>query len=180
MNKPKNHIEGKDEQNRFFVKGNPQSQTAALKTGVHSRMFNITGKVPNVRGARRLQRDMETLAATLEEITPDINAKKVLLIKQVVRTETLMQLIELYMKQHGILQPFKARKYIMELQPAMSGTYLSLLSQQRSSIIALGLNTEQVEAVLTPYEIAEIEDKKEAKKAKKATIKASKGKGKAK
>lgn len=152
-------IPGRDKQGKF-TKGNPQAQTAALKTGIHSKMFKITGKVPSVRGARKLQADMLKLQATLEEITPEINAKKVLLIRQIVRTETLMELIELYMKEHGILQPFKARKYIMELQPAMAGTYLSLMTQQRNSIIALGLDSMQVEAVKAPYELINEDEKK--------------------
>jgi len=142
-----------------FTKGNVQAQTAALKHGIHSKLFNITGRVPSLRGARQLKKDMEQLTATLEEITPEINAKKVLLIKQIVRTETLLRLIELYMKEHGILQPFKAKKYIMELQPAMSGTYLSLLTQQRNSIMALGLDPKQVETIKAPFEIVEAEKK---------------------
>jgi len=158
MGKTQAVIKGTDAKGKF-TKGN----TAALKTGIYSKIFSITGKVPSVRGAKKLQAEMEALTADLEAITPEINAKKVLMIKQIVRTETLMRLIELYMKQHGILQPFKARKYIMELQPAMSGTYLSLLSQQRSSLMALGLNTGQTEEVLAPYEIVEKEEREKAR-----------------
>jgi hypothetical protein len=130
---------------------------ANLKSGIHSKLFKVTGRVPSLRGARQLQRDMDLLEKTLEEITPEINAKKVLLIRQVVRTETLIRLIEGYMKQHGILQPFKARRSIMELQPAVAGAYLSLMTQQRNSIMALGLDPKQLEAVKAPYEIVEAE-----------------------
>ena len=140
-----------------FIKGNPMAGQANLKTGIHSKLFKVTGKVPSVRGARKLQSDMEKLEQTLEEITPEINAKKVLLIKQIVRAETLTRLIELYLKKHGILQPFKSRRGIMELQPAVAGAYLSLMTQQRNSIMALGLDPKQLEAVKAPYEIVEAE-----------------------
>lgn len=142
-----------------FIKGNPMAGQANLKTGIHSRLFNVTGKVPSVRGARKLQSDMEQLEKTLEEITPQINAKKVLLIRQIVRTETLTRLIELYMKTHGILQPFKSKRSILELQPAIAGAYLSLMTQQRNSILALGLDPKQIDAVKAPYEIVEAEKK---------------------
>ena len=142
-----------------FIKGNPMAGQANLKTGVHSKLFKVTGKVPSVRGARKLQSDMDQLEKTLEEITPQINAKKVLLIRQIVRTETLTRLIELYMKTHGILQPYKARRSILELQPAIAGAYLSLMTQQRNSIMALGLDPQQIEAIKAPYELI-AEDKK--------------------
>lgn len=145
---------GRNKQGQF-TKDNPQAATANLKTGVHSKLFNITGKVPSVRGARKLQSDMIQLEKTLEEITPEINAKKLLLIRQIVRTETLTRLIELYMKSHGILQPFKSRRSIMELQPAIAGAYLSLMTQQRNSIVALGLDPKKADAVLAPYELVE-------------------------
>lgn len=138
-----------------FDKNNPFAATANLKSGIHSKLFNISGKVPSVRGARKLQSDMIQLEKTLEEITPQINAKKVLLIRQIVRTETLTRLIELYMKQHGILQPFKSRRGILELQPAIAGAYLSLMTQQRNSILALGLDPKKADTVLAPYEIVE-------------------------
>lgn len=138
-----------------FVKGNPYSSTANLKSGVYSKLFNVTGKVPSVRGSRQLLKDMDQLEKTLEEITPEINAKKVLLIRQIVRTETLTRLIELYMKSHGILQPFKSRRSILELQPAIAGAYLSLITQQRNSIMALGLDPKKADAALAPYELLE-------------------------
>lgn len=46
----------------------------------------ITGRVPSVRGARVLRRELTKIRAELESLTPDLNVKKALLIDQIVST----------------------------------------------------------------------------------------------
>ena len=79
--------------------------------------------------------------------------KKELLIEQIVRTEAQISLIEMYLKKAGLLRPDKWRKGIIDLQPALSQSYLAFMNSQRHAIMALGLDEEKAEEILAPYEV---------------------------
>lgn len=139
----------RDGQGRFL----PGNQTA-VKHGAWSLK---SGKIPSVRGVRQLKRDLQQIREELEKITPGLDAKKSLLISQVVRTEAQIRLIEMYLKKAGILRPDKWRRGIVDLQPSLSNSYLAFLNTQRHAIMALGLDQDRAAEVLAPYEIIEEE-----------------------
>jgi hypothetical protein len=87
-----------------FLPGNQ----AAVKHGAWS--LAQSGKVPSVRGVRALRKDLDRIRSDLEEITPRINVKKSLIISQIVRTEGMIRLIEVYLKKTGILRSDKFKR----------------------------------------------------------------------
>lgn len=131
--------------------------TVSIKHGLFT--FRIHGKVPSVRGARALMLELTKLRKELEAITPRMNIKKSLLIEQIVKARGFMRLFEMYCKQNGIVNPRLAKGKIIDFQPGFK-TYMSFANQQHKAIVALGLNTEQADEVLTPLQIAEKFDKK--------------------
>ena len=147
-----------------FIAGNPQAQTAALKHGLYA--FKLTGKIPSLRGARALMHDLDRLRKELEVITPGMNVKKSLLIGQVVNARGFMRLFEMYVKQAGLLNPRLYPRGVIDFQPGFK-TYLSFAALQHKALLALGLNTEEAEKVLTPIEYIEQFDKAKAKAKKK-------------
>lgn len=148
MSEHKNQTPQRDESGRFLL-GNQ----AAKKHGAWS--LARSGKVPTIRGARALGQRLEELQAELEKNTPKLNVKKELLIGQIVKTEGMICMIEMYLKKQGILRPDQYRRGIITPQPALSSTYLSLINSQRQAIMALGLEPIQMEEILTPYQIVE-------------------------
>lgn len=148
-----------------FIKGNPHAAVANLKHGLYA--FKLTGKVPSLRGARALMHDLDRLRKELEAITPGMNVKKGLLIDQVVSARGFMRLFEMYVKQAGLLNPRLYPRGVIDFQPGFK-TYLSFAAQQHRAIMALGLNIEDAEEILTPIEYIEQFDKAKAKAKKKA------------
>jgi len=140
----------RDRKGRFSL-GNQ----AALKHGAWSL---AGGRIPSVRGIRKLREELEGIRMRLEEITPGLNVKKQLLISQIVRTEGQIRLIEMYLRKAGIVRPDKWRRGILDLQPSLSNSYLSFLNSQRLAILALGLDHERTSEILAPYEIIEKEN----------------------
>lgn len=130
-----------------------EKNKSAVRHGGHS--FAATGKVPSVRGVRQLKKDLERIRADLEVATPKLNIKKTLVISQIVRTEGMIRLIEIYLKKSGIVKPGKLRAGIIELQPALATTYLALMNSQRCALALLGLNEQKLEEIKAPYEIVE-------------------------
>lgn len=152
--------EGRNKRGQF-IKGNPHAAVANLKHGLYA--FKLTGKVPSIRGARKLMHDLSRLRSELEAVTPGMNVKKSLLIDQVVSARGFMRLFEMYCKQQGILNPRLYPRGVTDFQPGFK-TYLSFAAQQHKALLALGLNTEEAEKVLTPIEYIEQFDKAKAKK----------------
>lgn len=150
---------GRDKRGQFN-KGNPQSRTAALKHGLYA--FKLTGKIPSIRGARVLMHDLSKLRSELEVITPGMNVKKSLFIDQVVSARGFMRLFEMYIKQAGLLNPRLYPRGVIDFQPGF-GTYLSFAALQSKALLALGLNTEDVDKVPTPIEYIEKFDKAKKK-----------------
>jgi len=123
----------------------------AVKHGAYT--LKATGKVPSVRGVPQLKKRLARIREDLKGATPTLNVKKELLIEQIVRTEAQISLIEMYLKKAGLLRPDKWRKGIIDLQPALSQSYLAFMNSQRHAIMALGLDEEKAEEILAPYEV---------------------------
>lgn len=125
--------------------------------------YLATGKLPSIRGKKAIQKHLEEIRSGIEEMTPRMNAKKRILISQIVRTEGVLQAIELYIQRAGIIdeKKFISKKMIM-LQPCFN-SYLSFLNSQRLAIMALGLEG-QAEKIITLDEIVAEHDQKEKTK----------------
>ena len=88
---------------------------------------------------------------------PRLTIQRQLLISQVCRCEAQIRLIESYLHKSGIVRGDQLAKHIVELQPCLSTSYISFMNTQRVAIMALGLEVEKAEAILTPYEVVEKE-----------------------
>lgn len=139
-----------------FLPGN----TLGTKHGAHAVKPSV--KVPSVRGVRALARYLDKLKSELESITPHLDAKKQLLINQIISLEEKRQLVDMWIKKVGLVIPEKVRKKRLELQPVMS-FYISLMNSQRLAVLALGLNEDHVRRLMTPLEIVKAEEKKRKK-----------------
>jgi len=141
---------GRDDRGRFLP-GNKLAQTHGI--------YSLTkGKVPAVKGVRRIRKQLEIIQRELEDLTPNIDTKTRLLVSQVVRTQSIILLLENYMRRAGILSPDQWKKGIVETQPA-ARIYLQTLDSQRRSIAALNIDHSTATKILTPLEIVQSEEK---------------------
>jgi len=154
MKRPK---PGRDSHGQF-----KEGHNLSLKHGYFP--FKVTGKVPSVKGAKYLKAELKALRAELEAITPGLNVKKALLIEQIVKARGFMRLFEMYLNDAGILNP-RLRGGVIDFQPGFR-TYMSFAIQQHKMLLALGLDTEEADKILTPFELAKKVDKEVAAKAK--------------
>jgi len=133
----------------------------AVRHGAHS--FLKTGKVPPVRGARKLRKELSRLRKELEEITPDLNVKKRLVVNQVVSAAGFMGLVEIYVRKVGLPRADLWRKRIFDVQPAFS-FYLSMMNRQLSALQLLGLDRKEAEELINLGKYIELKDKEKAAK----------------
>ena len=139
-----------------FIRGNQ----AAIKYGGHS--FIATGKIPVVRGTRKLRKELIKIQRELEDNIPDLNAKKLLLVNQIIKSHGFTCLFEMYCRKAGLLDPVQTKRGQVAFQKGFK-VYISLLNVQKSAIMALGLDERQAEEALTPYEIIKREEEKAGK-----------------
>jgi len=92
-----------------------------------------------MRGRRALNRYLKSLEVDLIETIGEMNVKKELLIKQVVRAEGTMRLIELYLQKAGIMKPGELKHGRLDLQNCLSTSYIAFMNVQRQALLALGL-----------------------------------------
>lgn len=144
---------GRDEKTGRFVRGNK----VALKHGAFA--FKVTGVVPSLRGARKLRDELTRVRRELEKNCPEMNVKKELLIDQVISATGFLKLFEGYVRKTGMIDPNAWKKAALNWQPGFS-IYLSMMRQQQSALLSLGLDSEKAEEVLAPYQIIEA-DKEE-------------------
>lgn len=145
---------GRDPNTGKFTKGN----VVALRHGIHS-MKNV----PSVKGARALTKYLNEVKASLELATPELNVKKAILINQVLKCEEKLNLIDMWVRKTGILRPDRAKKGLLDLQPALTNCYLGFMKAQRQALLALGIDSRESEKILTPLELAEKIDSEEKK-----------------
>lgn len=146
---------GRDIRTGRFTRGNK----AALKHGAYRVQSRKETKKPSIRGARALRRYLERLQAELETKTPQLNAKKQILINQIIACEEKRQLMDMWLRKIGLLIPEKLCKQRLELQPCLS-FYISIMNTQRQAILALGLDFDQARRLLSPLEIVQSEEQK--------------------
>ena len=137
----RNQTESRDPRTGKFLPGNRYAER-------HGAFSIVSGKVPRIRGIRQLKRELEELRKRLEENIQDLNPKKELLVNQVIRTETQIRLIELFLRKHGILRPDKYRKGILELHPSLASSYLSFLNVQKNALLNLGIDEVKAAEIL--------------------------------
>ena len=141
----------RDEKGKFLA-GNK----SAVKHGCYS--FKVDGKVPSVRGARKLKQELNRIREELEASVTKLSIKEELLINQVISAVGFCSLFEAFCVKAGILNPRKWRNKTVEFQPGFQ-TYLSMMNSQRSALMALGLD-EKAEEVLTTLEYIKQYDEK--------------------
>ena len=147
-------IDRRDGKGRFLP-GNKNS----MKHGAWLLKVKATGAVPSLRGAKFIRADLARIRGELEAaMGARLTIQRQLLISQICRTEAQLRLIELYLHKSGIIRSDRAKEGIIDLQPCLSTSYISFLNTQRVAIVALGLEVEKVEAILTPYEVVEREN----------------------
>lgn len=149
--------DNKDLKTGKFKKGN----IAALKHGAYS--LARTKKVPSIRGVRALARYLDQMKVNLERATPDLNVKKELLIGQVIKTEEKLCLIDMWIRKTGVLHPDRAKRGLLELQPVLAHSYLGFMNSQRLALMALGIESAELEKGQTLEAIIDEHDTKEAK-----------------
>jgi hypothetical protein len=107
--------------------------------------FKRRGKVPpGVPGRRRIMMDKRVLQAALEETRPVRTPQVDLLIRQIVRTETVLMLGFNWLDRGGILRESALRQGDIELQPILR-ELISCMNTQRLAILALGLDAKKLE-----------------------------------
>ncbi len=118
-----------------------------------------TGRVPEIKGRRRLQKHLNDLRTKLMEVVPNSSdPRRELVIAQVLKAEGFLVLIESYLKKSGIVDPTALQQGRLETQGAL-GQVISFMNCQLRSLQALGLDREQAEKVLAPYEIVQKEER---------------------
>lgn len=138
------------EQTATVDRGDRDPRTGQFATGNQAALrhgaFSI--RTPRIRGIRKLRRELEALKKQLEKSVCEITPQKGLLINQVIRTETQLRLIELFLRKHGIFRPDRLRKGNLELHPALANSYLSFLNTQKSALMSLGIDKEKAEETI--------------------------------
>ncbi|MBA7493268.1 hypothetical protein ES702_03825 [subsurface metagenome] len=119
---------GRDKDSRGkFIKGN----TAALKSGCGS--FLIRGRLPQVRGIKRLRGELQELKKRLEEDISNINVKQQILIDNIVKAHGYSLLFEAHCKRVGL---FTFKRKEINYMPGFA-VYQTFQNQIRHSIRAL-------------------------------------------
>jgi hypothetical protein len=138
----------------------PRAKASVVKHGVE--YYLRTGRLPSVRGRRALARALREFETDLrsslgEELTP----QRETLMRQVLRCENVLRLIELYLVRTSPMNPYKFRKGKLELQPCLEKSYGFYLNVQRQALLALGLDRKGEEALDLGCYIA-LKDKEKA------------------
>jgi len=139
-NKPK--LEGKSK------RGRPP------KHGGYS--FLVKGELPENRKhvLRYLTAARENLIRDLGPTEDDLTAAQVILIDRTITKLGVIRCIEEHIKENSVMVG-------QRLAPSLRASYLAYNNSIRLDLQLLGIDKRQADAVLTPYEIAEKEKKKE-------------------
>jgi len=164
----------RDELERLGKAGKP----GHITHGIHS--WLRSGKVnPSVRGHRRIQRYLREIKSDLIRDLggpENLTAAKEVLVEATIQAYGVLLLAGAYTQRYSILDPVRARRGILELQPVLGHQYIAFLNCIRQNLMALGLDKRKTEEVLTPYEVIAREEREaEAREAKVKTA----GQGKA-
>jgi hypothetical protein len=140
-------------------------QRGYVTHGIYS--FLRTGKVnPSVRGFKRIQKYLREIE---RDLTADLGgqdsltAAQEVLVKTTVQAYGVLLLAGAYTQRYSILDPVKARRGILELQPVLGHQYIAFLNCVRQNLIALGLDRRRVEE---PLDLGRYLAQKDAEKVK--------------
>lgn len=126
----------------------------AVKSGAYA--FAKTGRIPSIRGQRRIARQLNELRQALISTVPNSGDPRVAaLIGQVVRSEGFGMMLETYLKRYGILRLTKGGA--VETMPALRDV-IGFMNVQRAAIAALGMDRKELEAIAAPYELVDEKD----------------------
>jgi len=142
----------RDERGRF-LRGN---QAAVKHSGYR---YLSKGKLPQLRGIRKVRKELTRIEAELKASIPQLYVKKSLLINQIVKSHGFALIFEQYCRIHGLLNPQTAKKKVLSFHPGFQ-TYLSLLNLQKNAINSLQLDEDKTRKILTPFEIVASEEAK--------------------
>jgi hypothetical protein len=153
------------------TKARPQrNETGQLQAGNKNRMthgaliFQRTGRVPSVKGKRKIQRQLNELRRDLNECVPGAeDPRKRVLIDQIVQTEGYKTLVNEYIRRFGILNPTKFKRGFIEIQPVIGTFLIAAMNSQRQAILALGLDRKEADKVLDLQAYITLKDAEAAK-----------------
>ena len=118
-----------------------------LKHGVP--YFLRTGKLPSVRGRRALARYLREFEKDLRDsLGGDLSPQREAMMRQVLRCENVLRLIELYLLRASPMKPHGVMRGRLELQPCLAQSYGHFLNVQRQALISLGLDRKRAEETL--------------------------------
>jgi hypothetical protein len=131
-------------------KGAETMPSRPVKHGIYS--FLKSGKInPSIRGCKRLQGYLREIEG---DLTADLGgpenltAAQEVLVKSTVQAYGVLLLAGAYTQKYSILEPVKARRGILELQPVLGHQYIAFLNCVRQNLIALGLDRRKADEAL--------------------------------
>jgi hypothetical protein len=128
-----------------------------LEHGAFSFLKN--GKVPSIRGGRRIRRELSELRCRLEQVVPGSDdVRKAVLIGQVVKSQGFILLIESFLRRFGVLDLPALSQGKLEAAGALSYV-ISFMNTQARAVSSLGMDSKELEAIKAPYEIVQEEEK---------------------
>jgi len=124
-------------------------------------LYLKSGRVPSVRGRRRISRELSTLRQKLMEAVPDSqDVRRQVLINQIVSSQGFILLLESFLKRFGILDPKSFQKGQVQTQGSMA-MIISLLNVQARAVAALGMDSKALDEIKAPYEIVQEQERAE-------------------
>lgn len=165
----KNYHTRTQELNMSEQKPNKDPKTGRLLPGhtqnlEHGGWFWLRhGKLPSIRGKRRIQRELSELKRQLEQAIPDSeDPRRALLISQCIITHGYVLLLSSWHKRAGILDLKALSQGKLEVQGSLTNLNALLNTQQRALSQLLGMGSKTQEA-LNLGKYIEARDKEKAK-----------------
>ncbi len=142
----------RDNKGRFLPKNNLAHKHGCIK-------YLSSGKLPQ-RKSIALRKELKRIREELEALIPKRTVKEELLINQVLKTFGFCSIFETYLKEYGIMDRGELKAKKLSFQKGFD-QYLKLLGRQHSVLTSLGLNEQEQEKVLTPFEIVQKEEQEQ-------------------
>jgi len=111
-------------------------------------LFLKSGRVPSVRGKRRIQRELSALREKLMQAVPGSDdVRKQVLIGQIIRCEGFCLLIESFLKRFGVLDPQALSQGQVQVQGSLTAL-VSFMNSQARAVASLGMDKREAADVL--------------------------------
>lgn len=134
----------RDNKGRFLGKNQLAHKHGAIR-------YLEKGKLPQRKSAQ-ISKELKRIREELEKLIPERTVKEELLINQVLKTYGFCSIFETYLKEYGVMDRGELKQKRLSFQKGFD-QYLKLLGRQHSVLSSLGLNKEEQEKILTPYEV---------------------------